>query len=170
MRRGKPPERKTPLRAGTPLARSGKLKRGASQGYTGPWPSRSRPIKTKRDQPRRRNRRDPAHGLPWADVRLIIHVRAGGRCELCDRQLNVHNMEAHHRRSRAVGPDCPCNALALCSTCHHDDTHGQPVRARELGAIISRGFEGEPADVPVELHRGIVLLACNGTYLEVPAT
>lgn len=161
MKRGKPPARRTPLKRGKGLARSG-------GPHTGPWPTRSKPIKVKRDRPRRRDREQPEHGLPWGDVRLIIYVRAGGRCELCGAALNIVNMEGHHRRSRKVGPDCPGNALALCHDCHHERVHGGQVLARTLGWIIST-FTADPCQQIVELpSAGKVILSCDGTYLQAP--
>lgn len=159
MKRGGPIQRRTPL------AKGKQLQRKPPPAFTGPWPSRSKPIKPKRDTPRRRNRRDPEHGISWTDVRLVIYVRSGGRCEGCAVQLNIANMEAHHRRTRRVGPDCPCNALALCHDCHHHETHGRPTLARSLGRIIRREDPTPPAEIPVELHDGrVVRLDCGGTY------
>jgi hypothetical protein len=121
---------------------------------------------------KRKTDRDPAaDGMPWADVRLIIFTRSLGRCEVCDRSLNIANMEGHHRRSKGVrGPhrNCPCNALALCSTCHHDRVHGQREESRDLGRIVSKLTAGDPGDVAVILHRGRVGLSCGGTYVDPP--
>lgn len=97
---------------------------------------------------------------------MVIYVRSGGRCEGCDTQLNIVSMEGHHRRTRAVGPDCPCNALALCHECHHGDTHGRPALARALGRIIRREDKTPPSQVVVEIHgRGEVRLDCDGNYV-----
>jgi hypothetical protein len=163
VKRSGPIRRKVGLKPGKPLERK-------------PWrhdealaverrPSREKPIKVRRDAPRRRRRDDPDHSIPWQDVRMIIYVRSGGRCEMCGVGLNIANMEGHHRRTRKIGPDCPCNALALCSTCHHREVHESPERARGLGQIVSRHDDRMPADVPVELHgHGDVLLMCDGTF------
>lgn len=162
MKRGGPLQRKTPLR------NKASMKRGTASGFSGPWPSRSKPIKVKRDQPRRRSRDQLSHGMPWQDVRMIIYTRSLGRCEGCGTGLNLAGMEAHHRRTRRLGPDCPCNALALCPSCHHGPLgHGGPEAAREVGRIISRHDEVEPSEVPVTLHGygKPVYLTCGGTYL-----
>lgn len=162
MKRGGPLRRRTPLKQGKPLSRDGR-----GHLHEGPWPSRSKPIKPKVDKPRRR-RRDAEqldHGMDWADVRLIIYTRALGRCEACGAGINVNVMQAHHRRTRRIGPDCPCNALALCPSCHHEEVHGEPERARRLGQIVSAHSPDEPVDVVVEVHgRGPVLLTCGGMY------
>lgn len=165
MKRSGPLQRRTPLNPGKPLERKpwkhDEAKAAARR------PTRSQPIKARRDGPRRRRRDDPDHSMPWDEVRLMIYVRASGACELCGRQLNIHNMEGHHRRSRRVGPDCPCNALALCRDCHHGpEVHGNTDgTARELGRIVSKVADVEPVDVPVQLHVGLVSLTCAGTYL-----
>jgi hypothetical protein len=126
------------------------------------------PIRPKRDKPRRRSRTSD-HGMLWPDVRLVIFARALGRCERCGLQLNIANMEGHHRRTRRVGPDCPCNALALCGTCHHGpEVHGGPELAMELGTILSRHSDAPPGELEVEIHgRGRVLLGCGGQYLAI---
>lgn len=157
MNRGKPLQRKTPLRTRAPL-------------HSGPWPSRSKPIKPKRTTARRRARDDEDHGMAWADVRLIIYTRAGGCCELCGKALNIVNMEGHHRRSRRFGPDCPCNALALCGDCHHGPkVHGGPTPAKVLGTIVQRHVQ-RPGEVPVRLPRlGWVELTCGGTTISCAA-
>lgn len=166
MKRSGPIARRTPLSAGKPLTRSTPMASGSGM------PRASAPIRARRPgKARRKNRDRPpgelAHGYGWDDVRLVIYVRAGGRCELCAKSLNIANMEGHHRRTRAVGPDCPCNALALCSTCHHDEVHAHPEEARARGWIVTRhASDFEPADVPVELasHPEGVLLTCEGMF------
>ena len=127
----------------------------------------TRTQKRRRSRARKEARAAGVHGYPWAEVRVIIHARCAGRCEGCGTPVSLSAMEGHHRRTRSIGPDCPCNALALCRDCHHGDTvHGSPETARDLGRIISRHDLGEPADRPVELHgRGLVRLACDGRYL-----
>jgi hypothetical protein len=163
VKRSGPPERRTPLKRGKKP--SGRL---PGPGLASGRDLARAPIRPKRETPRRRNRDDDHAPLLWSDVRLVIYTRALGRCEGCGRQLNIANMEAHHRRTRKVGPDCPCNALALCSDCHHAGTHGQPEEARELGRIVSRIGEREPKDVAVVIHGQPrpVLLSCGGTYVE----
>jgi hypothetical protein len=107
----------------------------------------------------------------WAAVRLILHVRAGGLCELCSTPVTVASMEGHHRRSRGVRGlhrHCPCNALALCSACHHGpDVHDGPERAKDLGTIVSRHSSTPPSEIPVILRVGKVHLDCRGGFLLV---
>lgn len=145
MKRSGPPQRRTELRR-TPMTRTQKRRRAR--------------VRSER-------RAAGEHGYPWPEVRVIIYARCAGRCEGCGIQMTLHTMEGHHRRTRSIGPDCPCNALALCAACHHGDTvHGSPETGRELGRIISRHDRGEPADRVVELHdRGQVYLTCDGQYL-----
>jgi hypothetical protein len=142
----------------TPLKRKAPMKKPRSDL------SRSTPIDHTRKERRRRDRSDAEHSIPWNDVRNLIFVRAGGRCELCDAPLVIGTMQGHHRRTRQIGPDCACNALALCGDCHHGEVHGQPVRARELGQIVSRHSVDRPSTLPVTIRRGEVFLSCHGTY------
>lgn len=137
----------------------------ASKGFPQSRPlASSTPLRPKRDSPRRKSR-GVTHGMLWSDVRLVIYTRALGRCEVCGAQLNIANMEAHHRRTRRLGPDCPGNGLCLCRSCHHDGVHGQPELAKEKGWIASR-FTDEPCAQPVWIQgRGWVTLSCGGEYV-----
>jgi hypothetical protein len=120
--------------------------------------------------------RDLDPGLRWATVRELIYWRSGGQCEVCGATLHGA-MEAHHRLPRRYGPDCPCNALALCGECHHDKVHGQPIESAAAGRILSSTALGAavPDDAPAWLwvrgHGMVwVQLSCAGAYRIVPST
>ena len=154
MKRSGPIQRRTPLASGGFQRKKGTLQR-----------------RTQLPPRRKKARRNGAsHGISWQDVRAIIFVRAGGRCEVCGKSLNIHNMEGHHRRSRRYGPDCPGNAIALCSDCHHGpQVHGSPAAARPLGYIVSSSNTapcGERVWLPV--HGGWVILGCDGMLERSP--
>lgn len=167
MKRGGPLQRRTPLARGKSLGnRSGGLERK-------PLP-KGQPIRARTSGARKDRRKpfDEADGMPWQEVRLVIFARALGQCEACGRSLNIANMEGHHRRSKGVkGPhrDCPCNALALCSSCHHDEVHGKPEEARELGRILSKLSTTPPTEEPVDIQGRRLFLTCGGTYIDVAA-
>lgn len=177
------------MKRGGPLQRRTQLKNGAPLGRGKPFPPRTKPLAggteplTRKPMPRgkrspvrqpdetmrrkaarRRKRLGHDHGVTWAEVRLLIFIRCGGRCELCSRSLTMDTLEGHHRQTRAVGVDCPGNALALCHDCHHGPlVHAGPARGRELGTIVSR-HEDDPCAVPVDLpRRGLVVLGCDGS-------
>lgn len=150
-----PLNRRTPLVARSPIPRTGKP--GGQGGLT-----RGHPIRAKRDKPRRTRRDLEAHGIEWGDVRLVIYLRAGGACELCLANLNLANMEGHHRQRRREGVHCPANALALCHGCHME-VHAHPDRSLALHHIVS-SFEVDPCRSPVWL-RTWVDLSCEGTAL-----
>lgn len=163
MRRSGPIQRKTPLKVKKRMERGKGLPQSKPLG-------KGQAIRAKRATPRRRDRSDPDHGQPWAEVRLVIFGRALGRCEICGTGLTMVSMEAHHRRTRKVGPDCVGNALALCRSCHHDEVHGQPEVAMDLGWIVSRHADA-PCQRPVEIRgRGLVVLTCGGAYVDAPET
>lgn len=96
MKRSRMPDRTTPLRTATPLARTSRLQ---SSG----------PIKAKR--------RDTG---PTARVRTLVHIRAEGCCEICGQ----YGTDIHHRVPRGVGgsSDPRINLasalLLLCRKCH----------------------------------------------------
>jgi 5-methylcytosine-specific restriction endonuclease McrA len=121
-------------------------------------------IKARREAPRRTADRADGHGQPWEEVRVAIFARSGGRCEVCRTDLNNSGMDAHHRRRRRIGPDCSCNALALCPSCHRE-VHAHPAAARAVGHIVSD--PQHPATVGVLVaRRGRVLLTCDGAYAD----
>lgn len=162
MKRGGPLQRKTPMKRGGSLSRSRtSMPPPLSPGQT------IRPRSTRKG---RRGSEPASDGMVWADVRLVIYARSLGRCEACGKSLNIANMEGHHRRSQGVkGPHrhCPCNALALCSSCHHDDVHEQPEEARELGRILSKLSTTPPAEESVDIQGRRLFLTCGGTYIDV---
>lgn len=128
-----------------------------------------KPLKRK---PMKRNA-TPRNGRVGQDVRELVMNRAGGRCEaglpnVCTGQAQ----EFHHRRSRAVGkdPHTVGNGAALCSACHHYITHVSPRVGIERGLIVSRHFDGDPAEKRMLVQsRGLrswtwVLLTPEGGY------
>lgn len=116
------------------------------------------PIKARRATPRRRAAAADGHDRPWSEVRAILFDRSRGFCEVCDADLNRTGMDAHHRERRRTGPDCPCNALALCPDCHRL-VHAQPLASRQNGHIVT----DTPWDTPARLRRlGLVRLGCDG--------
>lgn len=169
MKRGGPIERRTPLKNGKALERRTPIARG-SYLVNGQPPRRVRERARRKVEQKAKRAELDGHGMPWARVRTIILERAGGRCEGCGTPITLFDgLEGHHRRTRRFGPDCPCNALALCGACHHGPTvHDGPELARELGRIISSHDETDPSTIPVVLRDeiGRVLLACDGTYAD----
>lgn len=105
---------------------------------------------------------DAAARANYATARETIHRRAAAACELCG---TARGTDAHHRQSRAVGVDCPCNLVLLCSGCHHGRVHGHPRWAREMGWIVSRMARGRHRTEPAYLPGpgGWYVLGCDGT-------
>ncbi|WP_027944243.1 HNH endonuclease [Amycolatopsis taiwanensis] len=108
-----------------------------------------------------------AQQIPAA-VRAIVHARSGGVCEKCGTRRAE---EIHHRCGRQMGGsrepwvNQPPNLLHLCGPCHREvtDTHGRRAFAETCGWLVRRG-QTLPADVPVVLWHGLVLLADDGTF------
>lgn len=124
------------------------------------------PQRVKRGPVKQRSRDRAAE---YAELRLVVYRRAGGRCERCGVWLTVAGMECHHRRLRSQGGrDAVVNLVALCPSCHHVEVHAQPERARAEGWIVpglGTGPRVDPACVPVRLHDGrTVRLGDDGTY------
>ena len=141
MRRGKPPQRKTPLKRGTkPLKRT-------------PFKRNGKPLK--RTAPK--SRPSTSTG-PSRDVVDAVYERAGWSCERDGvgvgpiRGVDHH---IHHRRLKGRGgtdkPDAhlPPNLLLLCPPCH-DLVHGPGrIEWERHGWIVPSS--GDPALVPVLL-------------------
>lgn len=127
-------------------------------------PMRRTPLRSRRAAPRRKDPAFEGHGAPWQQVRAAVYARSRGFCEACGGDV-AGGFEAHHRLTRRLGPDCPCNVLALCPACHHAGVHGHPERSLEQGRILSRHSTAAPSTVPVLVHgRGWVRLTCDGNY------
>jgi hypothetical protein len=132
MKPRKPLQRRTPLRATASLPRSTRLSRG--------------PVKA---------RREPAGGQEQ-QARLIVHGRAGGRCEIC-REAWATNYQ--HRKGKAHCSPAelwdPANGLAVCGQGNYSGCHGRlhqnPAEAYGNGWSVRSGHD--PAEQPV-LRRG----------------
>lgn len=151
MKRGGPLERRAQLRTKTPLTARTPLAGGAG-------PTRRAAPRERRPEPRRRDRDDPGHGLPYREACALVDLRAGGRCERCQEPGSEH----HHRQPRRIGPDCPCNLLLLCGSCHRA-VHATPSAARDLGLIVTAvDLRRTPAEVPVRRREDWWTLTCDG--------
>ncbi|WP_052372816.1 HNH endonuclease [Amycolatopsis taiwanensis] len=101
-------------------------------------------------------------------VRDIVRERSGGVCEKCGIQPAA---EIHHRCGRQMGGsrepwiNQPSNLLHLCSGCHGEVTNTRGARAyiETCGWLVRRG-QTLPADVPVVLWHGLVLLDDHGGF------
>lgn len=146
MKRGEPPQRKTPLARSTkPLKRTA-IKR----------------VPRTREEERERNRRrsvaqnkaDPGLGIDGVTLlegSRIVKERANGLCEVrASAECTGRHEATHHRKSRRFRDHRPGNLLAVCDNCHtnaEDSIHRNPLRAHEHGWLVW-SYE-DPLDVPV---------------------
>lgn len=99
------------------------------------------PIRAKRKTPRRR----PAPRwsfADWLDAGPFLEARSGGVCEWCG---SPNQLERHHRKRRRDGGETFSNIVVLCRD-DHRWAHEHPVRAREVGLIVS--VSRDPEQVP----------------------
>jgi hypothetical protein len=102
---------------------------------------------------------DPAE----APARKAVYGRSNGDCEI---RIPVvctgRGEEWHHRKNRSQGgPWSASNGLHACRGCHATVTH---PRAEYLSAGWCVQQWQVPAEVPVKLHHGWVLLNDQGDY------
>ena len=97
-------------------------------------------------------------------VRDLIHHRAAGRCEICG--MPCIGGQIHHRRPRGMGgtsrkeTGTASNGLYVHLKCHAN-VESSRTAALENGWLVSQN--SEPADVPVRLYYGRVLLSDDGS-------
>jgi 5-methylcytosine-specific restriction protein A len=91
-----------------------------------------------------------------------------GLCEKCGGGQPAH---IHHRTGRQMGGsrpewvNLPGNLLRLCIDCHDEvtNTNGNRAYVETCGWLVRRGVL-LPAEIPVVLWHGLVLLDDEGSY------
>jgi 5-methylcytosine-specific restriction endonuclease McrA len=171
MKRGGPPERKTPLKQGDKgLSRGSGLSRGdkpLTRKTAMPRAAAKPAASAKPAKPKR-----AVDSIPAA-IRALVLLRTD-RCEACGQPFGAASPHLHHRRRRGPGgggQHTPDNLVALHAQCHvvaPEAVHQRPDWARSRGLIL-RGRE-DPATTPVVLSSGRrVLLDPDGPfYLDAP--
>jgi hypothetical protein len=152
------------------MKRSGILQRG-------PWLPSEQTIARDREwrrsqqaalQRARQKPRQPRDTGPDRETRDRLAERSVGRCEMCG---STWCLVPHHRQPRGKGGsplpqiNVLSNLLHLCPKCH-DCVESRRAWAKGLGLLVPRPTV--PADVPVSLRIGRVLLADDGQ--RTPAT
>ncbi|TMR11064.1 hypothetical protein ETD86_37100 [Nonomuraea turkmeniaca] len=120
MKRGNPPQRRTPLRAKKPLERKTELKASGNLERTTPLRARS-----KKQEVKYRIRRPLVAEL--LEQRLV--------CERCD---SARSTDVHEPRMRSRGADItdPKQCVCLCRDCHNW-IHANPAAATADGWLIA---------------------------------
>lgn len=103
-----PLQRKTPLRATKPMARS----------------------RTKKSRPKR----SPNEFSD--ETKHAVRVRSGNRCEANLKGCTGRLEHFHHRQSRSHKDQRPVNCLAVCSSCHRS-IHSLVSKSKLMGLIVS---------------------------------
>lgn len=114
-------------------------------------------------------KRKPARsGRVPDEVRQAVMLRNGGRCEVGFPGVCTGRAEEfHHRQSRSASrnPHTVGNGCAACHACHDHLTHHSPQAGRDVGAVVSRHYMGDPAHMPMKVPgRGWVYLTPAGGY------
>jgi hypothetical protein len=99
-----------------------------------------------------------------AEVVLLVHERARGRCELCGLPSQV-GFHLHHRQPRGMGsstrdPHTASNLLNLHPTCHLVRVERNRSQAYQNGWLVKHPLE--PRETPVLLASGWVWLSDEG--------
>lgn len=103
--------------------------------------------------------------------RSVVHERDQGRCCMCGTYITDGNGAVHHRSPKGMGGsallESPANLVTLCgrgnADLDHGKVHGNPQWARNHGWLVSRHLD--PAEVPVDMHDGWVLLSPDGSRI-----
>ena len=66
----------------------------------------------------------------WKKKAEDAKVRAGNRCQLCNRPRSEVQLEAHHRTYERIGQELPGDITVLCRDCHQ--AHEKSKAEREL--------------------------------------
>jgi 5-methylcytosine-specific restriction protein A len=113
---------------------------------------------------------------PTQATKVLLWARAGGRCELCGRDLNTgHPFSRHHRRPRGAGGSSVSwindvtNLLLLCgsaTTGCHFLVESQRALAAANGWLVPMSSPYLPAELPVLLaaFSELVYLTADGSY------
>lgn len=110
-----------------------------------------------------------------AKTREIVYARADRCCEREGCGVYAYGGSVHHRRARGMGgdkrstTDRASNAILLCgsgTTGCHGWVEQNRATAIEAGLLVPSTLE--PAEIPVTLRYGRVLLHDDGTYGSVP--
>lgn len=105
-------------------------------------------------------------------VRALVYARADSRCEKCGRY--AYGGSVHHRRRRGMGGSkrielrMPSNLLLLCgsgTTGCHGEVEANREAAYQIGLLLRDGEP--PAETPVDLRHGRVLLDDDGNYIPI---
>jgi hypothetical protein len=126
---------------------------------------RQRPEKSPAIKPRPAKKAKPRNDIP-TEVRQIVWVRSGDRCESCGEPLRGR-VHMHHRLRRRDGLHVASNLVSLHPDCHvvaPQAVHQRPTWAKERGLIVP--FWAEPAETVLVLSSGRrMLLDDVGGYL-----
>lgn len=134
VKRSGPPARRTPLRRGAPLGRSGALRR-AEGGETPREDSAARSGQIRGQGTGLKN--TGLKPIP-PEVAAEVRSRSKGRCEAkADRRCAGEGHHLHHRAGRGKGRDRADLILDVCLRCHHE-IHAHPARSYEVGWMLSR--------------------------------
>ena len=94
------------------------------------------------------------------EVRALVRLRSGNKCELCGGAAQ----HLHHRQLRRAGDHSAANLVHLCHLCHRR-VHGHVRWSTDEGWLVSQ--YAEPASVPVCMGETWVRLGADGSRTAV---
>lgn len=176
MKRGKPLQRKTPLKAKKPMSRGTSTMQGGTPLGSGK-PAKPMTATLKRSQPSQPSKQKPPSRPARTQIknrpprtspaerrtRKLVDERSDGFCEKCG---TPGATDKAHRISRGVGGEwCPTNILDLCRDCHNYH-HANPNLAYRGGWHLRS--TSAPAESRVWFHHegtfGWAHLHADGTF------
>lgn len=104
-------------------------------------------------------------------VRDLLYLRSVGLCEACGLPLHRRDMDAHHRKRRALGDHSLGNGAALHGACHTvapRSVHQRPLWATERGLIVATGLVAAEVALTLPTGRVVWLHPDLPMYLDSP--
>lgn len=133
--------KRTPLKAGKPLARRTPLRARTTLKVKAPTPSAPRSLPKaaaldRKPMRAKKSKRVSAFDAEFERVKVVVRARSKGYCEGAVSGICTGvGQHFHHRKRRGPGGNEPGNVIHLCSACHNFAHHNR-VDAERLGLII----------------------------------
>lgn len=102
----------------------------------------------------------------WKKKAEAAKIRAGNRCQLCNRPRSEVQLEAHHRTYERLGNELPGDITVLCRDCHQ--AHEESKAHRELNQKLTEPNNGVcircGTQIPFNQHKPLCISCFKSWY------